>query len=238
MAILPIYSGFSGEGIIMAEIYSADSFKLFGLNPALDSEISYIHKFRVVTDKKSPNFGKTREPVEISFSIPKFDELPARETLILIQFAIREMVLRFFKEAGNDWNFIPSAEDLEIKNLAGILQSARKSGERLWKAENLRIFFSEFSEVFQRAGKSQGFIQTLEKLAELKFLPLSGKTEKISSVLNFLSSDSVLLDYLDSAEFQESENAGICAGILSVMIEILESLQYSGIDLDSLDSMD
>jgi len=216
----------------------SNRFAIQALNPAVDSQISYQHSFRVITDKKSPRFGETRDPVEISYVIPSWDSLGEfpRDCLNLIQFAIRELTLKKFKENSENWDYIPSSDELSIPNLSAYLTEEKSRRGKLWTQKNLQDFKEFFSPLFSQIGKSAGFIQTFFALAEIKFISLASSENipKAQKLLDLISSNSEILDAMENSA--NEIQLGIYAEIIDLLEEICSGkIKNSVANLDNLD---
>lgn len=193
-----------------------------------DTTFTYVHNFRTVTAKASPFYGKKRQPVSVNYSLP---EQLDKDTQTVLRFAVETLAARKLQENGDNWNFIPSADELSIPSLASYLTETRERAARIWTKANIESLFLEIRPVFLAAGKPEAFWITVKALAMVDFLPLIGESKKVSSVLSFLSENPEILEWLETCQSEIS--VSVFAEMISRLEKILES-EKQELNLDNL----
>lgn len=191
--------------------------------------ITFKQNFKKVGKKDSPKYGQTRESIKVSFTNTKeyYREVSEEKIVHILNEAVTQYAKKLILENTDDWNYVPSIEQLTLDELYTDLTTAT-ARTRILTNKNIDSWFVEFASLATSAGKSQAYIQTIQQLAKDKFSRLSGEenAERLTKVAEFFTE-------LDD-DFRDEMNKQVNGKWLELFTEMLsaETLELS---LDSLD---
>lgn len=194
---------------------------------------SFKQSFKVVR-KGNPREGQTRAAIEVKYVPVLADQVadyPAEQVSAILNDALVRYAKTLIAENGENWDYVPSADQITVQNVYEELTKPSERGKRLLTKANISgVWGLEFASLATTAGKSQAYISTMLQIAEDKFLRLTadltdaGKA-RISNVAEFLS----------SLEFSSPVAAGVNEKLIEILVEALEASPAAEISLDDLD---
>lgn len=193
------------------------------------TSITFKHSFKKVRSESDPKFGQVRDAIQVSFisAAAQLPDFPEEKLIVLLNDSLTQFAKKRILENANDWNYIPSEDEITLENLYTDLttQTART---RILTAKNLATWEIEFASLATLAGKSQAFIQTVSVLAKEKFIRLSDP-ENHSRLLN-------VAKFLTELEFRGEIPSAVNDKLLEIITGIIETPSVSAdLTLDSLD---
>ena len=199
------------------------------VNPFAQETVQFVQNFKVVKKAGHPKLGQTRDSITVSFTNVNqyIDEVEPSKVHRILNEAIVQYGKKLILENTDDWNYVPSPEQLTLDSLYDDLTSV-SSRARILTNKNIESWSVEFASIATLEGKSQAYISTVIALAKERFARLAGKEneQRLANVASFISD-------IDS-EFRDQLNAAVNGRIIDLITDMIES-GMNELTLDSLD---
>lgn len=191
--------------------------------------VQFVQNFKVVKKAGHAKFGQTRDSITVSFTNVKkyIDDVEPSKIYRILNEAIIQYAKKLILENTDDWNYIPSTDQLTLDSLYDDLTSV-SSRARILTNKNIESWAIEFASIATMEGKSQAYISTVIALAKERFARLAGKEneQRLANVASFISD-------IDG-EFRDPLNAAVNGRIIDLITDMIES-GLNELTLDSLD---
>ena len=199
------------------------------VNPFAQETVQFVQNFKVVKKAGHPKLGQTRDSITVSFTNVNqyIDEVEPSKVHRILNEAIVQYGKKLILENTDDWNYVPSPEQLTLDSLYDDLTSV-SSRARILTNKNIESWSVEFASIATLEGKSQAYISTVIALAKERFARLAGKENehRLANVASFISD-------IDG-EFRDQLNAAVNGRIIDLITDMIES-GMNELTLDSLD---
>ena len=130
----------------------------------------------------------------------------------------------------DDWNYAPQSEDVTLETLAESIRKPSARGQRILTVNNILVWMAWIGPVLMDVlGKSQGFVATLGKIAEKKFVRLVGEPKTTQILIDVLSDDRIV----DALESQDELVVQVHGAVLEKLEEIMNA-EVQEVNLDAL----
>lgn len=193
-------------------------------------QITFTQNFKEVKRADSPKLGQTRESIAVSFTdtaeyYTTVD--PAKLTHILND-AITQYGKKLILENTDNWDYIPTAEQLTLDELYDDLTTS-KARTRILTNKNIDSWSIEFASLATAAGKGQAYISTVIELTKERYVRLSSGEKNLQRLANV---SEFILSISD--DFRDELNQQVTSRLIDLITEILTA-DAEEISLDSLD---
>lgn len=190
--------------------------------------ITFNQNFKIVKNTSSPKFGQTRESISVSFvnAADQLADLSETKLHRILNEGLIQYAKKLILENGDNWEYIPSAEQITLEELYSDLTTT-KSRARILTNKNIEAWFIEFASLATTAGKSQAYISTIGILAKEKFARLAGaeNSARLAKVAEFFT----------ELEFRDEMNSQVHEKLIELITDMLETDDSLELTLDSLD---